>query len=319
MTRANAETAVGTGIDAGEQRLTAAWRDALRGFMDYVHLEQGLAGNTVSAYARDLDRYAAVLEARGVTTPVGASQADVSALLQLLGDLGLEASSVARNLTAVRMFHRFLQTEGMIETDPTEHMKPPKPGRKLPAVLNIYEVERLMLAPDAETTLGLRDRALLEMLYGAGLRVSELIGLDRSHLLFDLEVVRVIGKGSRERVVPIGSEAVAWVNRYLTGAREELSGPTSGNTVFLNFRGGAMSRMGVWKILRRCVLDAGIGKSVSPHTMRHSFATHLLEGGADLRAVQEMLGHADISTTQIYTHVDREYLKEVHRSFHPRA
>lgn len=310
---------VETGLDADEQRLTAEWRDALRGFMDYVHLEQGLAENTVSAYAMDLDRYATVLEARGVTTPVHVSQADVSALLQLLGELGLEASSVARNLTAVRMFHRYLHAEGMIENDPTEYMKSPKSGRKLPAVLNIYEVERLLVEPDAETLLGLRDRALLEMLYGAGLRVSELIGLERVHLLFDLEVVRVIGKGSRERVVPIGSEAVAWVNRYLTGAREELSRPGSGNTVFLNFRGGAMSRMGVWKILRRYVQNAGIRKPVSPHTMRHSFATHLLEGGADLRAVQEMLGHVDISTTQIYTHVDREFLKEVHRSFHPRA
>lgn len=308
-----------TDFDTGEQRLTAEWRNALRGFMDYVHLEQGLAENTVSAYARDLDRYATVLEARGVTTPVQVSQADVSALLHLLGELGLEASSVARNLTAVRMFHRYLHAEGMIENDPTEHMKSPKLGRKLPAVLNVYEVERLMVEPDVETLLGLRDRALLEMLYGAGLRVSELIGLERLHLLFDLEVVRVIGKGSRERVVPIGTEAVAWVNRYLTGAREELSGAASGNTVFLNFRGGAMSRMGVWKILRRYVQNSGIRKSVSPHTMRHSFATHLLEGGADLRAVQEMLGHVDISTTQIYTHVDREYLKEVHRTFHPRA
>ncbi len=305
--------------DAGERGVSAEWRDALRGFMDYVHLEQGLAENTVSAYSRDLDRYAAVLDARGVRTPVDVSRADVSALLQLLGDLGLEASSVARNLTAVRMFHRFLQTEGVIENDPTEHMKSPKLGRKLPDVLNIYEVERLLLGPDVETSLGLRDRALLEMLYGAGLRVSELTGLERSHLLFDLEVVRVIGKGSRERIVPIGTEGVEWVNRYLAGARVDLSRLASGDTVFLNFRGGAMSRMGVWKILRRYVQDAGIRKTVSPHTMRHSFATHLLEGGADLRAVQEMLGHVDISTTQIYTHVDREYLKEVHRSFHPRA
>lgn len=305
--------------DAGERGVSAEWRDALRGFTDYVRLEQGLAENTVSAYTRDLDRYAAVLDARGVRTPVDVSQADVSALLQLLGDLGLEASSVARNLTAVRMFHRFLQTEGVIENDPTEHMKSPKLGRKLPAVLNIYEVERLMMEPDVETPLGLRDRAMLEMLYGAGLRVSELIGLERLHLLFDLEVVRVIGKGSRERIVPIGTEAVEWVNRYLTGARVDLSGHASGDTIFLNFRGGAMSRMGVWKILRRYVQDAGIRKTVSPHTMRHSFATHLLEGGADLRAVQEMLGHVDISTTQIYTHVDREYLKEVHRTFHPRA
>ena len=239
--------------------------------------------------------------------------------MNLLSEMGLEASSVARNLTAVRMFHRFLLGEGLARRDPTEHLKPPKLGRKLPSVLNIYEVERLMLAPDVETPLGLRDRALIEMLYGAGLRVSELIGLSQVDLLFDVEVVRVLGKGGRERVVPIGSEGIEWVTAYLHAVRPELAKSHTGVEVFLNFRGGPLSRMGVWKVLRQYVVLAGLEKKVSPHTLRHSFATHLLEGGADLRAVQEMLGHADISTTQIYTHVDREYLKEVHRTFHPRA
>lgn len=302
-----------------EQRIAPKLWETLRRFLDHLGLERGLAENTVEAYRRDLDRYLTLLTARGGSGPADASQEEVSALLSLLGDLGLEASSVARNLTAVRMYHRFLRAEGLTERDPTEHLKPPKPGRKLPSVLNIYEVERLMAEPDWETPLGLRDRALLEVLYGAGLRVSELIGLERFHLLFDLEVVRVIGKGSRERVVPIGSESEVWVTRYLEQVRPELARPGSGNTVFLNWRGGRLSRMGVWKLLRQYVQKAGIEKVVSPHTLRHSFATHLLEGGADLRAVQEMLGHVDISTTQIYTHVDREYLKEVHRTFHPRV
>ena len=186
------------------ERMAPALQEALRRFLDFVQLERGLAGNTADAYRRDLDRYMTLLTVRGVGCVRDAAQGDVSALLQLLSDLGLEASSVARNLTAVRMFHRFAVAEGLSEQDPTEHLKPPKVGRKLPAVLNIYEVERLLQDPDPDTPLGVRDRALLEVLYGAGLRVSELIGLQRSHLLFDLEVVRVIGKGNRERVVPIG-------------------------------------------------------------------------------------------------------------------
>ncbi len=292
---------------------------ALQRFLDSVTLERGLSDNTASAYERDLNRYLTLLTDLGIDAPDEISQAEVSALLNLLSEMGLEASSVARNLTAVRMFHRFLMGEGLAHRDPTEHVKPPKLGRKLPSVLNIYEVERLMLAPDVETPLGLRDRALIEMLYGAGLRVSELIGLSQVDLLFDVEVIRVLGKGGRERVVPIGSEGIAWVSEYLDAVRPGLAKPHTGSEVFLNFRGGMLSRMGVWKVLRQYVVMAGLEKKVSPHTLRHSFATHLLEGGADLRAVQEMLGHADISTTQIYTHVDREYLKEVHRTFHPRA
>ena len=294
-------------------------QDALQRYLDYVTLERGLSDNPTGAYERDLGRYLTLMTDLGVVAPDAISQSDVSALLNLLSEMGLEASSVARNLTSVRMFHRFLMGEGIASQDPTEHLKPPKLGRKLPSVLNVYEVERLMHAPDVETRLGLRDRALLEMLYGAGLRVSELIGLSRMNLLFDVEVIRVLGKGSRERVVPIGSEGIQWVTAYLNTVRPELVKPNTGNEVFLNFRGGKFSRVGVWKLLQQYVEFAGIEKKVSPHTLRHSFATHLLEGGADLRAVQEMLGHADISTTQIYTHVDREYLKEVHRTFHPRA
>ena len=302
-----------------EAGIAPAWQETLSRFLDFVVLERGLAANTTEAYGRDLIRYLTLLTYRRIENPKDVSGEDVSALLRSLGEVGLEASSVARNLTAVRMFHRFLVAEGLADGDPTEHLKPPKLGRKLPRVLNVEEVEQLTLAPDVTSPLGLRDRAMLEMLYGAGLRVSELTGLERMHLLFELEVVRVVGKGSRERVVPIGREAEVWVTRYLEEGRPQLERADSGQWVLLNQRGQRITRMGVWKLLRQHARSAGIEKEVSPHTLRHSFATHLLEGGADLRAVQEMLGHADISTTQIYTHVDREYLKEVHRTFHPRA
>jgi len=302
-----------------EAEIAPTWQDALSRFLDFVVLERGLAANTADGYGRDLARHLMLLTDRGIEDPKEVSSEDVSALLRSLGDVGLEASSVARNLTAIRMFHRFLIAEGLADEDPTEHLKPPKLGRKLPRVLNVEEVERLTLEPDVSTPLGLRDKAMLEMLYGAGLRVSELTGLERTHLLFKLDVLRVVGKGSRERVVPIGREAKTWVTRYLKEGRPQLEQAGSGQSVFLNQRGGRITRMGVWKLLRQHARSAGIEKDVSPHILRHTFATHLLEGGADLRAVQEMLGHADISTTQIYTHVDREYLKEVHRTFHPRA
>lgn len=305
--------------NSNKQKISPHLREVLGRFINFLRLERGLSENTIEAYNRDLERYTILLTSRGKNGPRKASLDDVSALLHLLGDLGLDGSSVARNLTSVRMFHRFLLAEGESDRDPTENLKPPRLGRKLPSVLTIQEVECLITAPDVNRNLGLRDRALMEILYGAGLRVSELIGLDRSHLIFDLEVVRVVGKGNRERVVPVGSEAKVWVNAYLDQVWPDLYKSSSGGRVFLNWRGETISRMGVWKLLSGYVRKVGINKRVSPHTLRHSFATHLLEGGADLRAVQEMLGHADISTTQIYTHVDREYLKEVHRTFHPRA
>jgi integrase/recombinase XerD len=306
-------------MSSPEDGITTAHQEGLRRFLDHVRLERGLSENTSTSYERDLERYLCVLASRGILAPAKATQADVSSLLELLSDLGLAPASVARNLTAIRMFHRFLLSEGIAEADPTEHLHPPKLGRKLPSVLTVEEIDRLMKAPDVDGPLGTRDRAMLEVLYGAGLRVSELIGLSHTHLLFDLDVIRVVGKGNKERVVPVGSAAQQWTTRYLRDIRPTLIKPESGSAIFLNFRGQMFSRMGIWKVLRRYVKEAGLDKPVSPHTLRHSFATHLLEGGADLRAVQEMLGHADIATTQIYTHIDREYLKEVHRTFHPRA
>lgn len=290
---------------------------ALVQFLDHVRLERGLSDNTVEAYGHDLSRYLHDIAVEAHVSGIDA--ASVSAHLRTLADLGLAPSSVARCLTSIRVFHRFLTTEGLSLVDPTEHLSPPKVGRKLPSVLSVTEMDRLLNAPDTETDLGVRDRALLETMYGAGLRVSEAVQLIPDQLLLDIEVLRVIGKGNKERVIPLGGQAILWLTTYLRNARSVLARERSPHAVFLNFRGGQLSRMGIWKILNNQVRRAGIEKKISPHTLRHSFATHLLEGGADLRAVQEMLGHSDISTTQIYTHIDREYLKEVHRSFHPRA
>lgn len=307
-------------------QLTDAWArippslsGPLQLFLDHVRLEKGLADHSVEAYERDLVRYASELSDRGVERLESVAARDVSEFVRTLDDIGLAPSSVARSLTAVRVFHRFLVAEGIARENPTENQRPPKVGRKLPEVLTVEEMETLLAQPDTETALGMRDRAMLEMMYGAGLRVSETVDLQPIHLIFDVGVVRVFGKGSKERIVPVGEQAQGWVRRYLEAARGELAKPGSPPNLFLNFRGGRLTRMGIHKVLRKHVLAAGIGKTVSPHTMRHSFATHLLEGGADLRAVQEMLGHADISTTQIYTHIDRAYLQEVHRTFHPRA
>jgi len=300
-------------------RVPESLRRGLDRFLDHLRLERGLSDNTVEAYERDLSHYLGSLADRRVDRPEDIAAAHVSAYLRALGELGMEPSSVARNLTAIRMYHRFLLTEGVVDTVPTDDLKPPKLGRKLPSVLSVEEIDRLLDQPDTATNLGVRDRALLEAIYGAGLRVSEAVDLRPGQIVFDVEILRVMGKGSKERLIPIGRPALAWVRRYLDEVRPELAGPQSGNSVFLNFRGGRLSRVGIWKVIRKHVTGAGITKPVSPHTLRHSFATHLLEGGADLRAVQEMLGHADISTTQIYTHIDRDYLKEVHRTFHPRA
>lgn len=291
----------------------------LEQFVAHLSVERGLSGNTLDAYRRDLTRYLRFLEEAGTDDVRRAREADVSALVRALDGAGLDPASISRNLSAVKTFHRFLSAEGLVEEDPAERVVPPRLRRGLPAVLNIFEVERLLEQPDLTTPLGVRDRAMLEALYALGLRVSELISLRMADLLLDAEIVRVIGKGDKERVVPIGAEATEHILYYLRNVRPALAKPHSGDVLFLNWRGGKLTRMAVWKMLKACARRAGIQKDVSPHTLRHSFATHLLEGGADLRAVQEMLGHADIATTQIYTHLDREYLKEVHRTFHPRG
>lgn len=288
-------------------------------FLTHLTVERGVSPNSYDAYQRDLTAYLALLEKRSVASPASAAARDIQAFIVSLRRRGLSPSSIARHLSAVRMFHRFLLSEGVADTDPTEHIQAPKLPRRLPAVLNREEVELLLEQPDHTTQLGLRDRAILEFLYATGLRASELLSFRRPDLFFDQALVRIFGKGAKERLVPVGRQALNVIRQYLDTVRPMLATAESGEIMFLNWRGRRLTRMGLWKILKIYVELAGIDKQVSPHTLRHSFATHLLEGGADLRAVQEMLGHVDIATTQIYTHVDREYLKEVHRLYHPRG
>ncbi len=296
-------------------------RSQLEAFLNYLTLERNFSGNTKSSYLNDLGRYLSWLQAAGVT-PGEAVAGDIRKFVLELHETGLEASSVARNISAIRSFHRFLLTERLASANPAENIRQPKLGRYLPTVLTIEEMSRLLDAPLRQHPPGkclVRDKAMLEFLYATGVRVSELTTLTQQHLYLDAGFVRIFGKGSRERLVPIGESAAAWVRRYQEELRPVLAGPKAQDTLFLNARGTAMTRMAAWNIVRQYTILAGIEKQVSPHTFRHSFATHLLEGGADLRAVQEMLGHSSIIATQIYTHIDRSFIKEVHRTFHPRA
>lgn len=288
-------------------------------FINFLIVERNLAANTIEAYASDLVKYVDFLLDRKITNVNDVHPSDILAFLTTLHNKDLSSFTIARNLSALRMFHRFLTSEKISDTDPTDSINSPKLSTRLPIVLDQFEMERLIEQPDTTTTLGTRDRSLLEFAYATGVRVSELISIKLSDLFFDDQLVRIFGKGSKVRIVPIGQRAIVSVEDYCQNSRLFLVKAYDNNSIlFLNNRGKPLTRMGFWKILRKYVIEAGINKPVSPHTIRHSFATHLIEGGADLRAVQEMLGHVNISSTQIYTHLDREYLKEVHRTFHPR-
>lgn len=294
-------------------------KDLLQQFLDFLKIERSLAKNTQDAYKIDLIRYINYLDEKNLHNVEALQANHIIQYIDLLNDLGLASSSIARNLSAIRMFHRFLLGENQCSKDPTEIITLPKLSHKLPQILNVSDIDKLMEQPDLTEIKGVRDRALLEFLYATGVRVSELLSIKKSDLFFEQEFVRVFGKGSKERLIPIGEKAIYYVTNYQLTSRPILAQRGLHNDVlFLNWHGRPMSRMGCWKILRKYVEMANLNIHVSPHTLRHSFATHLLEGGADLRAVQEMLGHADISTTQIYTHLDREYLKEIHRTYHPR-
>ena len=288
-------------------------------FDDFLSLEQGAADRTREAYARDVARLAAFAVTKGIRSPRALEPRLLRDFVYHLKDLGLAGSSIRRNVSAVRTYFRFLVGEGLVARDPSDRLEMPKRWRDLPDVLSVDEVERLLAAPTLDDALCFRDRAMLELAYGAGLRVSEWMSLQVKDVLLNEGLVRVFGKGSKERLVPIGRSAIGALAIYLRELRPELERGEGKGLVFLNARGQGLSRMGAWKMLRKHVDRAKITKHVSPHTLRHSFATHLLEGGADLRAVQEMLGHADISTTQIYTHVNRDYLRSVHQQFHPRG
>jgi integrase/recombinase XerD len=293
-------------------------------FLDHLTVERGLSPHTIAAYRRDLERYAAFLRERGISDgrrvderAVAAHVATVSASTHGDGK-PYRATSVVRALSSVRAFHRFLLREGQVRTDPTAPVVRPKLPRSLPKPLSVEEVARVLAAPDGSAK-GLRDRAVLETLYGAGLRVSELVGLDVDDIDLEEGSVRVLGKGGKERDVPVGRYARDAVSAYLTRVRPQFATARSRSALFLNQRGGRLTRQGCAGILAARAKEAGISKKVSPHTLRHSFATHLLEGGADIRVVQELLGHASVATTQVYTLVTKEHLREVYFTSHPRA
>ncbi len=302
---------------------TQAETDALiaqvRQFLDYLASECGLSHNTIQAYRHDLTDFVLYLHEKQCPGFQSVTADTVLAHMVRLKEKGLSTNSVARALVTIRMLFRFLWAEGKIPENATSLLESPKLARHLPEVMTEREVTALLAAPDATRTRGLRDRAILELLYATGARVSEVSRMTLDSLHLELGYVRCLGKGSKERIVPVGEQAAAAIGEYLASARPVLLRGRNVEWLFPGARSAPLTRKAIWQILKKTALKAGIGRRISPHTLRHSFATHLLEHGADLRAIQEMLGHADIATTQLYTHMDRSRLKAVHRKFHPRA
>ena len=305
-----AETAA-PALPARDQKLIEA-------FLDSLWLEQGVSDHTLKAYGTDLKGLARALAQQGGAL-AGASQADLLGYLAQRIDAGAKPRSTARLLSSMRRFYRYLLQQGEIVDDPTEQIDAPKLGRPLPKSLTEEDVEALLDAPDVGQPLGLRDRAMLETLYACGLRVSELVGLTLNQISLAQGLVRIIGKGGKERIVPMGEECRDWLEQYLNRGRPDLLKGQVSEAVFVTTRGGAMTRQAFWYLIKRYARQAGIDKALSPHTLRHAFATHLLNHGADLRVLQMLLGHSDLSTTQIYTHVARERLKALHQHHHPRG
>ncbi|HVN47560.1 MAG TPA: site-specific tyrosine recombinase XerD [Bacteroidota bacterium] len=292
----------------------------IKNYFDFLRLEKNVSVNTLKSYQFDFQKYREFLTSIRIEGGSKVQEQHITKFVELLHRRALSPRSIGRTLSAVRGFHRYLIGEEEAAEDPTQIIDSPKREKKLPDVLSIAEVDEILKQPDTNTRLGIRDRAILETLYATGVRVSELVNLKQSNLMFQDGLIRVFGKGSKERIVPIGRSARQWIEEYMKQERIHLvKAGKSQDSVFLNVRGSKLTRSMILKMVSKYASAAGVKKDVHPHTFRHSFATHLLEGGADLRAVQEMLGHADISTTQIYTHIDREYLKEVHRTFHPRG
>ncbi|MFZ4525355.1 MAG: site-specific tyrosine recombinase XerD [Chlorobium sp.] len=297
------------------------YQRALESFLSYMLVERNFSANTRESYNNDLKRYLLFMQQNSrsletITTP------HIEEFITELYTIGLEASSMARNISAIRSLHKFLVNERTLNVNPAENLHQPKQARYLPNVLTVDETMRLLEAPQAlipPNKYVLRDKAMLELLYATGVRASELINIQQQNLYLDAGFIRIFGKGSKERLVPVGNSAIAWVKRYQTELRLSLAQQNSDDYLFLNARGIKLTRMALFAMVRKYAVIAGIEKSISPHTFRHTFATHLLEGGADLRAVQEMLGHSSIVTTQIYTHIDRSFIKEVHKTFHPRG
>jgi integrase/recombinase XerD len=291
---------------------------AIDRFLDAVWMERGLSPNTLSAYRADLTALDRWLQARD-TSALVANRADVLGFIAWRVEGGARPRSTARQLSSFRRFFRYLMRDGLITEDPTAQIAMPKIGRSLPRSLTEEEVESLLNAPEVEDPLGNRDRCMLEVLYATGLRVSELVNLRSSHVNMNQGVLRIVGKGDRERLIPLGEEAVDWLQKFIVGARQEILLERQTDYLFPTRRGDRMTRQAFWHIIKRYAHKAGVAKALSPHTLRHAFATHLLNHGADLRVVQMLLGHSDLSTTQIYTHVARERMKELHAQHHPRG
>jgi integrase/recombinase XerD len=296
------------------------WRAAIKGFQAYLKLEKGLADNSIEAYSRDIDKlqqYAGIQKDK--LNPDDFSLTDLRLFINWINELGIIPSSQARILSGIKSFYKYLLVEDIIKNDPAELLESPKKQRKLPDTLSYQDINRLISAIDLSRPDGARNKAIIEVLYSSGLRVSELTGLKLSNLYLEIEFIKVVGKGSKERLVPIGGEAVKALKIWIEEVRVHVPIKRGEeDLVFLNRRGSRLSRVYIFTLIKQLAQIVGIKKSISPHTLRHSFATHLVEGGADLRAVQEMLGHESITTTEIYTHLDREYLKETINSFHPR-
>lgn len=297
------------------------FQDAIEDYIHFLRVERQLADNTLASYRRDIEEYVLHIQKEQQLASLNVvERAHILQHLRALYDTGKTARTVARHISSIRSFHQFLLREKIVENDPTVHLELPQIEQKLPHVLSIGEIDALIGVPEVSKPQGIRDVAMLELLYGAGMRISELINLDLEDVHLTMGFVRVFGKGGKERIIPLGRGAIVACEKYVGGARGQLQGKhPKTEAFFINQRGKRLTRQGCWKLIKGHAEKAGIKKEMSPHILRHSFATHLIENGADLRAVQEMLGHADISTTQIYTHISKSRLSEVYKQFHPRA
>ncbi|MFA6349539.1 MAG: site-specific tyrosine recombinase XerD [Candidatus Omnitrophota bacterium] len=287
-------------------------------FLSYLSVERGLAANTISSYHDDLNSFSMFLKDRNIAAVSGTKRNDVTEFMLFQKDKGLNPSSISRRLAAIKVFYRFLVRERILKSDPTSLIETPRIWKKIPETLSLNEVEALLNAPNIRAVQGMRDKAFLETLYATGMRVSEAVNLKINNVNLDIGFLRCVGKGNKERVIPLGKKAIASLNKYISESRPKLLKNKQSENLFLSRSGAKISRQSLWKIIKKYALLARIKKSIRPHILRHSFATHLLERGADLRSVQEMLGHANISTTQIYTHINKDRLKSIHKMYHPR-
>jgi integrase/recombinase XerD len=293
-------------------------RELIDNFLNYLSVERGLSGNTLSSYGRDLNCYMDFLAKGRIDALSKTTKNEIVDFMFYQKEKGLSANSVSRRLSAIRMFYRFLVRERILKSDPTSQIDSPKLWQKIPDTLSLNEVEALISQPDTRDRQGIRDKAFLETLYATGMRVSEIVNLKVDNVNMDIGFLRCIGKGNKERIIPLGRKAIDCIKKYMETSRKKFLGTKESEFLFISRLGKKISRQSFWKIVKKYARQAKIKKTIKPHTLRHSFATHLLERGADLRSVQEMLGHSDISTTQIYTHINKDRLKSIHKMFHPR-